>query len=45
MSKPRRRLSRKFKFTLGITIASLFLISSIIVALLHQKYAEAYDPS
>ncbi|MBO4310956.1 MAG: leucine-rich repeat protein [Lachnospiraceae bacterium] len=45
MSKPRRRLSRKFKFTLGITIASLFLISSIIVALLPQKSAEAYDPS
>lgn len=45
MSKPKRRLSRRFKLTLGITTASLFLISAVIVALLPQKSAKAYTPT
>ena len=45
MSKPKRRLSKKFKFTLGLTTAVLFLLSAIIVALLPQKDVNAYADS
>lgn len=43
MSKKKRRLSKRFKRTIGITFASLFLLSAIIVALLPQRDVSAYS--
>jgi len=42
MKKQKRKLSRKFKRTVGFSIAGLFLISAIIVALIPQKNVSAY---
>lgn len=48
MSKSKRKLSRKFKRTVGIGVASLFLVSAIVVALIPQNGTKAYtntDPT
>ncbi|MCR4649779.1 MAG: leucine-rich repeat protein [Lachnospiraceae bacterium] len=42
MKKQKKRLSRKFKRTVGFTLAGLFLISAVIVALLPQRDVNAY---
>lgn len=42
MSKSKKKLSRRFKRTIGFSLAGLFLISAVIVALIPQKGASAY---
>lgn len=42
MGKPKKRLSKRFKRTVGISLSVLFLISGIIVALIPEETAEAY---
>ncbi|MBO4347358.1 MAG: leucine-rich repeat protein, partial [Lachnospiraceae bacterium] len=42
MSKSKRKLSRKFKRTVGISLAVFFLIAAVVVALLPQKETSAY---
>ncbi|MBO4774985.1 MAG: leucine-rich repeat protein [Lachnospiraceae bacterium] len=42
MSKSKKKLSRRFKRTVGFSLAGLFLISAVIVALIPQKSTKAY---
>ena len=45
MSKSKKKLSRRFKRTIGFALAGLFLVSAIVVALIPQKDASAYTAS
>ena len=45
MSKSKRKLSRKFRRTVGISLAVFFLIAAAVVALLPQKETSAYTSS
>ena len=42
MKKTKKKLSRRFKRTIGFTLASLFLISAVVVALIPQRNVNAY---
>ena len=44
MSKSKRKLSRKFRRTVGISLAVFFLIAAVVVAFLPQKDINAYTP-
>lgn len=45
MGKPKKKLSKRFKRTIGFSLSSLFLISAVIVALIPDKGVEAYTTS
>lgn len=45
MGKPKRKLSKRFKRTIGFVLSGLFLVSAAGVALLPQKDIKAYTPN